>query len=146
MRYITVRRHCGLQGFRTLKQIELTNPVKTKSYVWHSDWTDTIMQLNSNNTEYPDIPENFPSISIVIPFETKMSTTTGLHTILATAISNEEKKLLQSFPENEARPVIDKLHDLVRNLKGAKRYKSVGIFVSPHASKVYYFNYSEQEN
>ncbi len=74
-----------------------------------------------------------------------MSTTTGLHTILATAISQEEKKLLQSFPENEARPVIEKLHDLVRNLKGAKRYQSVGIFVSPHASKVYYFNYSDQE-
>lgn len=100
------------------------------------------MQLN-NNTEYPDIPEKFPSISIVIPFETKMSTTTGLHTILATAVSTEEKKLLQSFPEDEARPVINKLHDLVRNLKGTKRYQSVGIFVSPHTSKVYYFNYSD---
>jgi len=108
----------------------------------HSCSGESIMELN-NNTEYPDIPEKFPSISIVIPFEPKMSTITGLHAILAAVVIIEERKLLQTFPENEARPVINKLHELVRNLKGTKRYQSIGIFVSPHTSKVYYFDYSD---
>jgi len=103
------------------------------------------MQTKDNNNEYPGIPENFPSISIIIPFEQKMSTTTGLHTILAAVISKEEKKLLQTFPENEAKPVIDKLHSLVRNLEGNNRQLSIGIFVSPHSSRVYFFDYKDPE-
>ena len=102
------------------------------------------MKPKFTNTQYPDIPENFPSVSIIIPFESKMSTTTGLHSILAAAISKEEKKLIQQFPEAEAQPIIAKLNSLVRNLEG-KRHLSIGIFVSAHASRVYYFNYSDPE-
>jgi hypothetical protein len=103
------------------------------------------MKPKFTNTQYPDIPENFPSISIIIPFESKMSTTMGLHSILAAAISKEEKKLMQQFPEAEAQPIIAKLNSLVRNLEGSKRHLSIGIFVSAHASRVYYFNYSDPE-
>ena len=103
------------------------------------------MKLKPKNTQYPDIPENFPSVSLIIPFEPKMSSTAGLHSILATAISKEEKKLLQRFPAAEAEPIIAKLNSLVRNLEGNKRHLSIGIFVSPHASRVYYFNYSDPE-
>ena len=103
------------------------------------------MEPKVNNTRYPGIPENFPSISIIIPFELKMSTTAGLHAILAVAISREEEKLKQAFPAKEANPVIDKLHGLVRNLEGNTNHLSLGIFVSPHASRVYYFNYSDNE-
>ena len=103
------------------------------------------MKPKFTNTQYPDIPENFPSVSIIIPFESKMSTTTGLHSILAAAISKEEKKLMQQFPEVEAQPIIAKLNSLVRNLESNKRQLSIGIFVSPHASRLYYFNYSDPE-
>ena len=103
------------------------------------------MKLKLKNTQYPDIPENFPCVSIIIPFEPKMSSTTGLHSIVAAAISKEEKKLMQQFPADEAQPIIAKLNSLVRNLEGNKRHLSIGIFVSPHASRVYYFNYSDPE-
>jgi hypothetical protein len=103
------------------------------------------MKPKIKNTQYPGIPENFPSVSIMIPFEPMMNTTTGLHFKLAAAAAKEEKKLMQNYPENEALPVINKLHDLIRNLECNPRHMSVGIFVSPHASKVYYFNYSEPE-
>jgi hypothetical protein len=101
------------------------------------------MQPKDNNNQYPGIPENFPCISIIIPFELKMSTTAGLHAALAVAISREEAKLRQSFSEKEATPVIAELHRLVRNLDGNPNQMSIGIFVSPHASRIYYFNYSD---
>lgn len=103
------------------------------------------MKPEAQNNQYPDIPENFPSVSIIIPYEPKMRTTTGLHSILAAAISKEEKKLLKSFPEPEAKPIIAKLNSLVRNLESNNRHLSIGIFVSPHASRVYYFNYIDPE-
>jgi hypothetical protein len=103
------------------------------------------MKRKSTITQYPDVPENFPSVSLIIPFEQKMTSTAGLHAILATVISKEEEKLMQRFPAAEAQPVIAKLNSLVRNLEGNKRHLSIGIFVSPHASRVYYFNYSDPE-
>src|SRR6185312_3306086 len=103
------------------------------------------MKPKFKNTQYPDIPENFPCVSIIIPFEPKMSSTAGLHSMLAEAISKEEKKLMQQFPQAEAQPIIAKLNTLVRSLEGNKRHLSIGIFVSPHASRVYYFNYSNPE-
>ena len=103
------------------------------------------MQPKINKIHYPGIPENFPCISIIIPFELKMSTTAGLHAVLAEAVSREEEKLRQSFSQEEATPVIAKLHSLIRNLEGNPHHLSLGIFVSPLSSKVYYFNYTDNE-
>ena len=102
-------------------------------------------KTTNNRTQYPGIPDGLPSISIVIPFEQQMGTKTGMEVILSAAVGNEEKELMKNYSEAEARPLIIKLRSLVKNIKHNKLNKSIAIFVSSLASKVYYFKYSAME-
>jgi hypothetical protein len=97
-----------------------------------------------NHIQSTDIAGNFPSISIVIPFQPKMKTKKGFNLILWNAINLEEKELMKKCSEIEATKLIEKLHNLATNLH-YKANKSVAIFVSSVISKVYYFKHSDIE-
>ena len=112
----------------------------------HGFWLIRVMQLQTIDMINPSedflIPENFPRISIVIPFESKMNTKAGMKRILSAATAIEEKELMKNYSEDQATLVIKKLHILLANLKGNTHNKSIAIFVSPLAAKVFYFNHS----
>jgi hypothetical protein len=99
----------------------------------------------TNRTQYPGMPENLPSISIVIPFESKMNTKKGLNLILLAAANKEEKELMKNYPESQALPLIKKLYSLINNLNCNTHNKSIAIFVSSLTAKVYYYNHSDKK-
>jgi len=76
-------------------------------------WVPAYMQqkVSTNNTHYPSIPENFPCISIIIPFVAGMNTITGLNFMLAAAAGKEEAVLMKNYPEDHAMHLIYKLRN-----------------------------------
>ena len=102
------------------------------------------MSLKKSKEDYvemPDEKETFPRISLIIPFEPKMNKPSGLHNILTAAASKAEKELRSEYPEERAMPVIKKLDALINDIHESHG-KSIAIFVSPLAGKVYQFSYS----
>ena len=99
-------------------------------------------EINKKPYEESSIPEDFPFISIIIPFEPKMNIKSGFDTIINDAAAKTEKELLKSYPESKAAPVLQKMYHVLHNLDLNKHKKqSIGIFVSPLLEKVYYFHY-----
>lgn len=97
-----------------------------------------------NLPQSPGIPKKTPRISIIIPFESKMNSKKGLDLMLSIETGKAEKELMKEYPDGDAIPVLEKLHRLVLNLD-YKSHKSIAIFVSPLAEKIYYFNYSDKK-
>ena len=86
-----------------------------------------------------------PSVSIILPFEPKMSTHRQLEYQLQRAVTRVEKNLLNTYPSERAQPVIDKLKALITNLDFTTYKRSIAIFVSPLIEKVYYLDIAVEE-
>jgi hypothetical protein len=86
-----------------------------------------------------------PRVSLVLQFNLKMQKQQELQNILSTRADEIEKELLIQYPNEKVVPVIKKLRGLVEEVR-CKPGKSVGIFVSPVAAKVYYFTPSRLED
>jgi Bacterial archaeo-eukaryotic release factor family 3 len=82
-----------------------------------------------------------PAVSILMPFEPKMSLETETEHRLKVVIGKVEKELMASYPAEKAMPVLNKLHHLVRDLNFDTHKKSIAIFVSPLIEKVYYLDF-----
>jgi len=97
------------------------------------------------HSEYPDIPQHLPCISIIIPFDSRMNTQSGLATILSAAADKHEKKAFENYAGSDATILILKLRSVIKNLNYKRNNQSIAIFVSTLAAKVYYFKYSDNE-
>ncbi len=99
------------------------------------------MQATTEIDDAPGIPEDEPYIFLLIPFEPKMKTRTGFDDVLNAAASKTEKDLLQKYPADHVKPVIEKLYKTIREMDHEAHNKSIVIIVSPLVAKVHYFNY-----
>lgn len=97
------------------------------------------MKNKNGCTEMPDDEKTLPRISLIIPYNPKMKTQAGMFNLLSAAADKTERELLNSYPEQRVMPVIKKLRSLIKGLHCNKSEKSIGIFVSPVAEKVYFF-------
>ncbi len=98
--------------------------------------------------EYPEITEEYeatPRISLVLPYTSKMKKQPELLNFLTSQADNVEKELLMDYPEERVVPVIKELRKLIKGVRCRSDGKSVGIFVSPVAAKVFYFTPSHLE-
>jgi hypothetical protein len=86
-----------------------------------------------------------PSVSIIIPFEPKMSLKSGLEYKLKTVIDKVEKQLMAGYPEERSRPVLNKLKGIVKKIDYTTYKKSIAIYVSPFKEKVYYLDFAVEE-
>ncbi len=86
-----------------------------------------------------------PAISIVMPFEPKMSSKAEIEYKLKLTLGKVEKELMMNYPADKALPVIHKLHQLIQNLNFHTHKKSIAIFVSPLIEKVFYLDMAVEE-
>lgn len=89
--------------------------------------------------EMPDAANSLPQISLVFPFEIKMTQQRALMDMLTLAADKEEKKLASKYPEERLRPVIKKLRQLIADIQCRHDQMSLCILVSPLTEKVFYF-------
>lgn len=81
-----------------------------------------------------------PAVSIIMPFEPKMSLKQELAYSLKTAADQVERKLSGQYPDEVVRLVMGKLKLLVKELNYNTFKKSIAIYVSPVFQKVLYLD------
>jgi hypothetical protein len=81
-----------------------------------------------------------PAVSIILPFEPKMALKTELEYALKLACQQVEKELRASYPDDQAIPVLEKLHSLIKKLDYSTYKKSIALYVSPVLEKVLYLD------
>ena len=84
--------------------------------------------------------QNTPAVSIVLPFEVKMSLKSELQYKLKLALGEVEKNLMRNFSAEQALPVFNMLQHTIQNLNYDTHKKSIAIFVSPGTEKVFYLD------
>ena len=89
--------------------------------------------------------EAMPRISLIIPYEGKMKNEKFFHNLLISKAAEIEEELLNDFTEEIATDLITKLRNTIKTVHQTHG-KSIGIFVSPVAEKVYYFSPSRLED
>lgn len=81
-----------------------------------------------------------PAISIIMPFEPKMSPKTELAHLLKLTINEVEKEVQEKYPGELSELVMNKLRQLAKQLNYHTHKKSIAIYVSPVFEKVLYLD------
>lgn len=86
-----------------------------------------------------------PAVSIILPFEPKMSIKAELREQLKHSIKKVEDELMQQYPADVALPVLKKIHTLAQGLDYSTYKKSIAIFASPVFEKLLYLDIAVEE-
>jgi hypothetical protein len=87
-----------------------------------------------------------PRITLIIPYEGKLKNQTHLDSLLRKKADETEKELLNHYPSETVLPLVNKLRNIITKVERADEGKTIGIFVSPWAERVYYFSPSHLED
>jgi Bacterial archaeo-eukaryotic release factor family 3 len=91
------------------------------------------------------IQNNLPCISIIMPFEPKMSVKADLNHKLKIATDKIRIEMMADYLPEKAIPVLKKLQLLIKDLNYNTHKKTIAIFVSPMIEKVYYLDIPVEE-
>lgn len=100
------------------------------------------------NEVFSDVLESthyMPCVSLIMPFEPKMSLKRELNHKLKIAKNTIEDHLKMNFPEDKIDPVLQKFDEAISQLNYYTHKKSIALFVSPVFQKVYYLDMPLEE-
>lgn len=86
-----------------------------------------------------------PAVSIIMPFEPKISLQAELLYSLKIAADKVERELLKNYPEEVGKLVMQKLRTILKSLDFSTHNKSIAIYVSPVFEKVLYLDVLAEE-
>jgi hypothetical protein len=86
-----------------------------------------------------------PAVSVIMPFEPKMSLKTELSHSLKTAADKVEQELQANYPDEMASIVMYKLRAILKDLNFNTNKKSIAVYVSPVFEKVLYLDIPVEE-
>jgi hypothetical protein len=86
-----------------------------------------------------------PAISIILPFQPKISLKTELNHALKLAIEKVEKELNENYLDEMNKLVMQKLKTILKNLNYNTHKRSIAIFISPVFEKVLYLDIAVEE-
>jgi hypothetical protein len=86
-----------------------------------------------------------PAVSIIMPFEPKMSLKTELVKSLKFAVDKVGQELQENYPDEMSTLVMQKLKGIFKNLNFNTHKKSIAIYVSPVFEKVLYLDIAVEE-
>ena len=86
-----------------------------------------------------------PSISIILPFEPKMSLKAELQHQLKLVTDKVEKAITKEYNDDLATLVIHKLKNIISKLNFTTYKKSIAIYVSPVFEKIFYLDIEVEE-
>jgi hypothetical protein len=81
-----------------------------------------------------------PSVSIILPFEPKMTAKAEIVHRLKLAVDMVEREIRQNYSTDLSSLVIGKLRSIIKNLNFSSYKKSIAIYVSPVFEKVLYLD------
>lgn len=86
-----------------------------------------------------------PSVSVILPFKTKINLETELKYALKISSDKVEQELTDNYPAEMAVLVMKKLTEIIRNIIVDKSKKGIAIYVSPVFEKVLFLDVSVEE-
>jgi len=86
-----------------------------------------------------------PAVSVILPFEPKMSLKAELTRSLKIAADKVEREVMKDYPEEVGQLVMQKLRNIIRNLNYNTHKKSIAIYVSPVFEKILYLDMQVEE-
>jgi hypothetical protein len=86
-----------------------------------------------------------PAVTIIMPFEPKMSLKAELTHALNTAVDKVDKELMENYPGEMSYLVMQKLRNIILNLNFHSHKKSIAVYVSPVFEKVLYLDIAVEE-
>jgi hypothetical protein len=108
-------------------------------------------QSNMHTTLTPEIREILeaihyrPAVSIILPFQPKISLKTELNHALKLALDKVGKELNENYLEEMNKLVMQKLKNIINNLNFNTHKQSIAIYVSPVFEKVLYLDIPVEE-
>ncbi len=85
-------------------------------------------------------PRELPEISIILPFEPKMSAPSELEQKIKWLLSEVNENLKRNYERTKVNEMMNRLQKIVNQLDYHTHKKSLAIFLSPAVEKVYYLN------
>ena len=86
-----------------------------------------------------------PAVSLILPFEPKISPRPELEYRLKMAFNRTEKELMANYPTDKVLPLLEKLRNLVAGIDFTTHKKSLAIFLSPVVEKIFYLDIPVEE-
>ncbi len=86
-----------------------------------------------------------PAVSLIIPFEPKISLKKELTQSLKFAVDKVERELEENYPAELSTLVIQKLKNILKGLNFNTHKKSIAIYVSPVFEKTLYLDFAVEE-
>lgn len=86
-----------------------------------------------------------PAVSVIMPFEPKMTPKAELVDSLETAFEKVEVELMENYPGDLSLLVLQKLKDIINSLNFNTHKKSIAVYVSPLFEKVLYLDIAVDE-
>jgi hypothetical protein len=91
------------------------------------------------------VEKYMPCVSIILPFEPKISLKSELQYKLKLALGRVESELLANYTEEKSLNVLRRLRSLIKNIDYTTHKKSIAIFASPLIEKIFYLDIPVQE-
>ncbi len=101
--------------------------------------------VTSEIREVIDAVHYRPAVSIIMPMIAHVNLTTELTRTLHLSVDKVKLELKKNFPEDNGKLVIQKLNEVIENLKIDTTKKSIAIFVSPVYSNVFFLDIDVEE-
>ena len=95
--------------------------------------------------ELIDVVHYRPAVSIILPFEPKMSLKNVLHHSLKIAADNVERELKENYSTEMTALIMHKLNTIIKNLNYNTHKHSIAIYVSPIFEKVLYLDIAVEQ-
>lgn len=92
-----------------------------------------------------DLPKRVPAVSIVLPFDPKMTGKNELQCALKSVLQKIEFSLTSDYSDENGILVYHKLQILIQHLNYFTHKRSIAIFVSPLFEKVLYLDFQVEE-
>lgn len=86
-----------------------------------------------------------PAVSIIMPFEPKISLQTEILYSLKIAADKVEQELQKNYPEEMSKLVMQKLRTIIKTLDFSTHNRSIAVYVSPVFEKVLYLDVMAEE-
>lgn len=102
-------------------------------------------KISYKKEEVINATEYLPSISIIMPFQTKTSLKKEVHHNLKIAADNAERELRKKYPADKVKNILYKLRSIISDLDYNTRKRSIAIFLSPILEKIYYLDIPVKE-
>lgn len=90
-------------------------------------------------------PQRAPGVSIIMPFEPKMTSKHELKHRLQLLRDKADKKLIENYTEEEVLAVTEKLEELLLTVDYSTYKRSIAIYASPAFQKIYYLDVAVEE-